>query len=153
MWKASSKCCSNLIYTFAGRLWPRLPRAINLNWISEKRISLVQFKRQSLCYYNFNFLKLRLFTRHSLPSTLSSVSRFQSFFSPRAHVYLHPHALAGGCTRKRTVTRIVTAGCRWFNYDFSYFSKDYLELFIGCCLVLNALIAGKRSKWQCIKIF
>lgn len=61
-----------------GEAGASLPQAINLNWISEKRISLEQFKRQSSCYYNFNVLKLWLFTRHALPSTLSSLPA--SFF-------------------------------------------------------------------------
>lgn len=56
-------------------------------------------------------------------------------------------------TRGKIVTQIISAGCRLFNYGFSYFSKDYLRLFLGCCLVLYAIIAGKRVKWQCIKFF
>lgn len=151
MWRASSKCCSILIYTFGGRLKPRLPRDINLNWISEKTMLAVQFRRQSLCYYNFNFLRfgsvlgtlyplLRLFF-------LSSILPF-----PRAHSIYTPTLWHKG-TLGNTVTQITTVGGRLFNYDFSYFSKDYLGVILGCRLVLHAIIASKRVKWQCIKNF
>ena len=151
MWRASSKGCSNLIYIFSGRLKPRLPQAINLNWISEERSLLVQFKRLSLGYYNFNFLTLWLWTRCLLPSALSSLSPSFILPLPRAHGYWHP-APWHEDTLRRTGTQMITAG-RLFNYGFSYFSKDSSGLFLGCCLVLCAIIAGKRVKRQSIKIF
>lgn len=86
------KVCPNLIYPLARKLKPRPPQALNLNFISEERISLVQFKRQSLCYYNFNFLKLCLFTRSSLPSTLSFVSWRHSSSSQSACLFIPPQS-------------------------------------------------------------
>jgi hypothetical protein len=142
VWRVSSKHCSNLIYTFAGGWSQDSPQAINLNWISEKRISLVQFKRQSLCYYSFNFLKLQLFTRHSLPSTLSSISRLHSSFSQGTSLFIPPHSLAWRYTQK-DIVQIITVGCRLFNYDLSYFPKGYLGFFFAALwFFLQSLQAG-----------
>lgn len=140
------------LYTCREADVPRPPQAINLNWVSEKRILRVQVRRLTLCYCNLIFFwKLWLVTRHSLLPALSSLSQLHSFFSQDACLFI-PTLWHEG-TPGRTISLTITVGCLLFNHDFSYFSQDYLGFFLGCCWVPRAIIAGKRVKWQCIKIF
>ena len=119
--------------------------------IPEKRLLLMQVGRWSLCSYNFILRKLWiLWDTLSFLLCLLFLSSSPPF--PRAHVYLSPTRWHEG-TWGKTITQIITVGCIVFNYGFSYFSKDYLGLCLGCCLVFRAIITGKRAKWQCIKIF
>lgn len=102
-------------------------------------------------HFNF-FLKLWLFTRHSLPSALIfCLSASYFLFPERMSIYTHTLWHEGTCGR--SITQIRTIDCRLFNYKSSYFSKDYLGFFLGGCLFLCTIIAGKRVKWQCIKNF
>lgn len=70
-----------------GETGASLPQAINLNWISEKRISLERFKRQSSCYYNFNFFKALAFYKTCFNFYIVFSPSFILPF-PKAHVYL-----------------------------------------------------------------
>lgn len=130
---------------------PRLPPASNLNWVSEKRILIMQIRRLTLRHCNLIFWRLWLVTSHSLLSALSSLSQLHFFLSQDACLFI-PTLWHEG-TLGRTISQTITVGCLLFNHAFSYFSQDYLGFFLGCCWILWAIIAGERVKWQCIKIF
>lgn len=87
------------LYTCREADVPRPPQAINLNWVSEKRILRVQVRRLTLCYCNLIFLKALTPYKTLLASCIVfSVSAPFLLFPGRMPIYTH--TLAWRYTRK-----------------------------------------------------